>query len=397
MHEPYSLLQKIESELQRGNTSAALLFLQDIDWNSEVENYWMTALICARALACTSDVITNICERALSTYSGNKKLIYLSLAVALDAKIQAYKPLVQKAYEILGEDHHILYHMCTLMRYFGRHNDALQVLKNLNRRDDYLWWTNGIKSYLALGRNDLAIKCGQAIFQILYKQIGLSKAPNPKRTHFKEEFKNNKKNYISFSLFGTDEKYARGAIENAKRYADLMPGWTPVFYIDRNYNKTTINELNAVGSMVILKDRKSRFDGLFWRFEAFSLPDAFRVLVRDADSLPTSREVSGIKAWIQSSYRYHLIRDHPEHAELILAGLFGGIAGNIEFSDFQSYGLNDPNKWADQEYLRKVMYKKIIHSVYVSDQFYSIEPMSEKIPTSEPWVEKYHLGGRFFT
>lgn len=390
-------LTSIEESLQSGNTSAASIFLADIDWNTKDENYWLTALQCARTIISPADLVTKICKSAITSYVSNKKLIYLSLAVALDAKIQAYRPLVLQAYEILGEDHNILYHMCTLMRYYGRHNDALRILQNLNRRDDYLWWTNAIKSYLAQGQIDLAVKCGRKIFEILYKQIGLSAAPNPRKTQYKEEFKSGKKNYISFSLFGDDEKYARGAIENVKQYADLMPGWIPVFYIDQKYNQFVIEELNKLGSIVILKERRSRFDGLFWRFEAFSLEDAFRVLVRDADSLPTTREVSAVKAWVNSTYRYHLIRDHPEHAELILAGLFGGIAGNIEFSDFQSYGLNDPNKWADQEYLRRVMYKKILHSVYVSDQFYSIEPISEKIPTSEQWIEKYHLGGRLFT
>lgn len=390
-------MENIENDLRSGITSSAKLFVENINWHSKDENYWITALVCARALACSAEITSQICETALESYDTNKKLIHLSLAVALDAKIQAYKPLVHKAYEILGEDHNVLYHMCTLMRYFGRHNDALRVLQNLNRREDYLWWTNAIKSYLAQGRVDLAVKCGNKIFGILHKQIGLSVVPTPRKTQFKDEFRANKINYISFSLFGTDNKYARGALENAQRYQSLLPGWFPVFYIDRNYDTDTIEKLQKIGAKVILKDRKSRFDGLFWRFEAFSLPNAFRVLIRDADSMPTTREVSAVRAWVDSAYRYHLIRDHPEHAELILAGLFGGIAGNIEFKDFQSHGLNDPNKWADQEYLRKIMYKKIIHSVYVSDQFYSIEPMSEKIPTSEAWIEKDHLGGRYFT
>ena len=59
-----------------------------------------------------------------------------------------------------------------------------------------------------------------------------------------------------------------------------------------------------------------------WRFEDLFIKDA-AVIVRDADSRFTQREVDCVNEWIASDKDFHIIRDHKHHTCPIMGGCFG--------------------------------------------------------------------------
>ena len=57
-----------------------------------------------------------------------------------------------------------------------------------------------------------------------------------------------------------------------------------------------------------------------YRFLVMLDPQVDVFISRDADSLILKREVDAVHQWLQSNYTFHLMRDHPAHRSIILAG-----------------------------------------------------------------------------
>lgn len=131
-------------------------------------------------------------------------------------------------------------------------------------------------------------------------------------------------NYISFSLFGVEERYFRGALENVRVCSFLYPGWRCVFFVSDEYAPNRVEELRATGALVqIVRETPKGLAPTLWRFRAALFEDAEYLLVRDADSLPTEREVDAVRAWMESGRDFHVMRDHPHHIWHMPAGLVG--------------------------------------------------------------------------
>ena len=117
---------------------------------------------------------------------------------------------------------------------------------------------------------------------------------------------------------------------------------------------------------------KTRWDGLYWRFEVFDRADCEYALVRDADSIPSSRERDLTLEWIHSGKKIHIIRDHPNHTWPINAGMWGAQ------TPFPFKFENAINQWkwkrakcGDQHLLRRIIYRRyyresLIHTAYVA-------------------------------
>ncbi|KAK3888137.1 hypothetical protein Pcinc_007782 [Petrolisthes cinctipes] len=60
--------------------------------------------------------------------------------------------------------------------------------------------------------------------------------------------------------------------------------------------------------------------GRLWRFSVMGDHTVATFLSRDSDSWVLSREVMVVKEWLQSGHEFHVIRDHPNHKAVMLAG-----------------------------------------------------------------------------
>ena len=130
--------------------------------------------------------------------------------------------------------------------------------------------------------------------------------------------------YISYSLWGSNKVYTNGVIENALQVERLLPAWTLRVHYNASVPDNIIQWLKGRGNvqLILHPGSECKASNMFWRFEDLFLPDSV-VLIRDADSRISVREVRLINEWLASDRNFHIIRDHPGHRVPILGGTMG--------------------------------------------------------------------------
>lgn len=176
---------------------------------------------------------------------------------------------------------------------------------------------------------------------------------------------------VSYSLWGNNPKYNIGALKNAELVSELYPGWQARFYVGTNTPVETINGLHERGAHVIDMKKPGDWTGMFWRFEAASDPDVDVMISRDCDSRITAREVAAVKQWIESGSMFHIMRDHPHHATEILGGMWGVRAPLLSnMSNLIKEYVKGDFWQVDQNFLREVIYPKVVQFSIVHDEFF---------------------------
>ena len=121
-----------------------------------------------------------------------------------------------------------------------------------------------------------------------------------------------------------------------------------------------------------MKDLPREKYGTLWRFLVAEDSEVDRYLVRDADSLVNVREKAAVEQWLDSDRLFHLMRDHYDHSELVLAGMWGGVGGALPpiletFEHFVSTRRHVLGRTVDQEFLRTALWPTIRSSVLTHD------------------------------
>lgn len=202
------------------------------------------------------------------------------------------------------------------------------------------------------------------------------------------------RNVIAFSLWGDRPDYTHGAIVNAQIGPHIYKGWTCRFYCDDSVPRPILNELRRLKAQVIEVPEANRVaSGAFWRFQPSDDPDVDRFLCRDCDSRLNCREKAAVDAWIASDRPFHVMRDHIFHNELILAGMWGGVAGvlpNLEALSRQGHRFSGV-RHADQNFLRLVVWPLIKADVLNHDSQYRFAG-SHDFPESCRLPPNLHVG-----
>lgn len=137
-----------------------------------------------------------------------------------------------------------------------------------------------------------------------------------------------KANVIAFSLFGDKHRYIEGALRNALVAPYVYPGWRCRFYCDASVPADAREALARSGAEVVLMPPPQRTsDALFWRFLVAEDATVGRFLVRDCDAVVNARERAAVSEWLRSPAYFHVMRDYPSHIDLMLARMWGGVAG----------------------------------------------------------------------
>lgn len=191
------------------------------------------------------------------------------------------------------------------------------------------------------------------------------------------------KNIISFSLYGSNPIYQEGAIENIALAHQLYPEWTCRLYISQEIPSPVIDVLERKGAEVVRMQRRHKEDGKFWRFLPASENDLNLLIVRDTDSRINEREVQAVNAWIASSKNFHIMRDHPHHTTLILAGMWGckghmlhRMRRLILTWDLlnKATGERSFTNWNDdQAFLHYMVYPRVQHDAMIHSDLISFE------------------------
>ena len=176
---------------------------------------------------------------------------------------------------------------------------------------------------------------------------------------------------IAFSLFGSDETYTAGAMENARLARIVYPGWTVRFYAGRSVPADVVQVLRGTEAQVIREHGPEDWSALLWRFRTLSDPGIQAHLFRDTDSRLSERESAAVADWLDSGAEFHIMRDHPEHYLPIMAGIWGcTAAGASRIVGTVPWGANE-HRFVDQKWLRDTVYpmartSALVHSDIVT-------------------------------
>ncbi len=285
------------------------------------------------------------------------------------------------------------------LRAVGRYDEALPVLEKAVQLspEDAVAAANLATTLHRLGRGKAAIVAGQRALELKDR---LSMAAFEGATLDAPEvppFRNDDpaRNVIAFSLWGKDAEYFGGALENASLVAAVYPGWRARFYVDSSVDDPVRAALKKAGADVVIKpDAAPAARGLFWRFEVANDPTVDRFLCRDCDARLNLREAAAVSDWIASGKAFHVMRDSPAHLELMLAGMWGGVAGVLPdltpMIDAQLGSMG--GRWADQAFLRAEIWPRIRELTLTHDSCYALGE-TRPFPEGSELEDGRHVGG----
>lgn len=167
-------------------------------------------------------------------------------------------------------------------------------------------------------------------------------------------------NIIAISLYGGNPLYVRGAYENVQLAQQHYPGWKLWFYTDNAEFKP---EGEHVRVIPMLPSKGS--SGMFWRFLAAADPFAGHIIFRDSDSRLNPREAAAVEEWMREGKDFHVMRDHPHHAQWPMLGGMWGVRGNVLPDMLMRIGHwpSHVNKLDDMRFLAKEIWPMALKSM----------------------------------
>ncbi len=298
------------------------------------------------------------------------------------------------------EEVEVLENIGVVQRNLGRIDEAVESLMEAHHRDPerfnvcdalaHCFANQGdSKNSQHFGRLSLELKD-----QMAAKKPALRRVPAERPPAFSEEA--GARNVISFSLWGTNPRYLKGAVRNAQAALDIYPGWSCRFYCDDSVPADIISALRHFDAEVVMRPRPaSFFDGLLWRFDVFDDPSVSRFLIRDCDSVVNVQERVAVDEWLKSDRWFHGMRDFASHTEVILAGMWGGVSGVLPSLKEVREAFRPetaPTKTFDQVLLRECVWPVVRQSVLIHDSVYTGCLGSVAFPALGALPSRFHVG-----
>ncbi len=307
-----------------------------------------------------------------------------------------YPEAAKVLYEIsvaYPEEYEDLLNLACCLQRMGKHEQGIETLEKVLRRKpgEYSAWDGLASTYPRNGRFDKAKEAGERSL-VLKDEAAKSPLPGwspPGGSPSDYAGAGNKRDVISFSLWGDKPRYLRGALHNALVAPEVYPGWVCRFYVDDSVPLEFRSALREVGAELVEERDPARLDNrhrLARRFWVANDPGVGYFLVRDCDAVINRREAEAVKAWMESGRWFHVMRDWWTHTDLVLAGMWGGVAGVLPdlgelFERYKCGKVETPN-W-DQWFLRDRVWGLIRRHCLVHDRFFRT-PGSLPFPGAEP-------------
>lgn len=234
-------------------------------------------------------------------------------------------------------------------------------------------------AYGRIGRLDLAVAAGRAALEAKDRQFGggapVATIPDAMPPSFNAL--NPAENVIAYCLWGSDHRYLIPLLENARIQPHIFPGWTLRLYHDVSVPADYLAQLRQHGVQLVARTLPPDVPPhrrLLWRFDVIADPAVRRFLIRDADSLLCVKERVAIDAWLLSRCYFHVMRDWYSHTDLLLAGMWGGVANILPPTEqlMQSYrAWRVENNHVDQDVLSETVWPTIRRSCLIHDSVFT--------------------------
>ena len=288
------------------------------------------------------------------------------------------------------------------LRALGRSDDAISALRSsLAISEDIPTHNLLVIALEEGGSRDLAIQEGSRV--LAYKDTKASAAflSSPHKPQLAQygsrgfDHRKPARNIISFSLWGDDPAYVHGAIVNARIAPNLYYGWTTRFYCDDSVPADARAELQRSGAQIVMvEDPLLRPLRHLWRFLVSDDADVDWFVCRDTDSRLNAQELVAVDEWLRSGKPFHVMRDHVYHMELILAGMWGGMAGVLP--NVRDAVLHHPayagNRFGDQAFLMDLVWPLIKDHALIHDSYYRLHGARD-FPSGYRLPRPIHVGG----
>lgn len=191
-------------------------------------------------------------------------------------------------------------------------------------------------------------------------------------------------NIFSFSLYGNERKYVSGLLENISLITAQYPLWQIWVYIGNDLNSLTKNTLSIHPNVKLIETGVDGYLTKFFRYFPIDDTDVDICLVRDADSRVNDRDTICISEFLNSDKLFHIIRDHPNHKHLIMAGMWGIKRGCLIESISELFILWKQDRiidfWSDTTFLVECIYPRVSTQSCIHDDFNHFNEDSYKIP-----------------
>jgi len=200
---------------------------------------------------------------------------------------------------------------------------------------------------------------------------------------------------FSFSLYGSNDIYTEGAICNAELIPKIFGNEYKARFYVMDVKQTIVEKLKSLNAEVIeMKNQNNDniTDYKFFRFLAVKKDNI--VFFRDCDSIVSYREKIMVNEFLSSNKKLHIIRDHPNHKEHIMAGLFGvnkcEIPTELVIELINKSNLKNVNQYnVDQLFLAKFIYPLFKKDMLIHDNFNNYYREKDELILKHPKSEKY--------
>jgi hypothetical protein len=200
---------------------------------------------------------------------------------------------------------------------------------------------------------------------------------------------------FSFSLWGTHERYLKGALAVADQVAHMFPDFYCWFYAHTSVPSDTVEALQSKPHVRVnvMDCDLATSKPMMWRFAAIDDPQCDVMMPRDTDTRFYLREKFAIQEWLESGKTFHIMRDCPHHWEKIMGGMFGTRKVSWLWSEKMAAWPQRGDRDYDQAFLKEIIYPLMVSNMMVHDSFYNYESDARKFPID--FDPDFHFVGEY--
>ena len=201
------------------------------------------------------------------------------------------------------------------------------------------------------------------------------------------------KKIISFSVYGDNPIYLKGAETNIDEAEKIYPDWICRFYCTKDIENLQTLLKDERCEVVVLD---SPIWPMYWRFFVIDDPMVEVMISRDSDSVVGQKEKSAVEDWLNKKENFHTMHDFDSenaHAKIVMGGMWGlktkALKGITNLIDLYAKTFNYEWQYSqDQDFLEKYLFTLFKNDCIDHSSHNNIK-WSHSIPFPESENNKY--------